>query len=85
MTSPGPTSLKHQWRTNGPSLGGGNNPTGAAGGGGGYEGAVWLRIGDRSKGHRLLASSTSTKKVSASFMSGTVMPVWSWPRIPGNP
>jgi hypothetical protein len=32
-----------------------------------------------------LQPSTSTKNVSASFMSGTVIPVWSCPRIPGSP
>ena len=32
-----------------------------------------------------LQPSMSTKKLQRLFMSGTVMPVWSCPRIPGNP
>ena len=30
-----------------------------------------------------LQPTTSVKKSTACFMSGTVMPVWSWPRMPG--
>ena len=30
-----------------------------------------------------LQPTTSVKKSTACFMSGTVTPVWSWPRMPG--